>query len=104
MNLGDATLLDARYVLVPADVPDQFVMDLDVATLPAGWSESPSPPGVQAIGDAWLASGASAALRVPSAIIEGHNLLLNPAHPDFARVRPLEARPLRVDPRLAGRR
>ena len=39
------------------------------------------------IGDSWATSRRSAVLRVPSAVIETeYNYLLNPAHPDFARI------------------
>lgn len=39
------------------------------------------------IGDRWLDRSTSALLQVPSAISEqGHNFLLNPAHPDAAKI------------------
>jgi RES domain-containing protein len=39
-------------------------------------------------GDKWLVSGRSMALQIPSALIpEEPNFLLNPAHPDFRRIR-----------------
>lgn len=42
----------------------------------------------QQIGAAWVASGRSVALRVPSFVAQpwGWNAILNPLHPDFARV------------------
>lgn len=71
--------------LVAIDVPDALVADLTQA-LPAGWRSFPHPPVLQTIGDAWLQSALSVALRVPSAVVEGNNILLNPAHPDFNQV------------------
>lgn len=54
------------------------------------------------IGDAWLASGASLALAVPSVVVPVENIyLLNPLHPDMSRVQAGEIRPLAADPRLA---
>jgi RES domain-containing protein len=39
------------------------------------------------IGDQWLDQSISALLQVPSAISqEAHNFLLNPAHPDAAKI------------------
>jgi RES domain-containing protein len=42
----------------------------------------------QQLGDWWLESQTSAVLQVPSFVIaEEHNFLLNPAHPEFVRVK-----------------
>lgn len=100
VNLGHEGLLQSSYVLASADVPDALVEELDAARLPPNWSASPCPPAVQALGDAWVAGGSSVALRVPSAVVEGHNVLLNPAHPAFREVKLGEPKPLRVDARL----
>ncbi len=42
----------------------------------------------RAIGAEWVASGRSVALQVPSFVAQpwGWNVILNPLHPDFARV------------------
>ena len=42
----------------------------------------------QQIGAEWVASGRSVALRVPSFVAQpwGWNVILNPLHPDFARL------------------
>ncbi|MBI2497892.1 MAG: RES domain-containing protein, partial [Opitutae bacterium] len=42
------------------------------------------------------------ALRVPSVVVPGEfNYLLNPAHPDFKRVKIGKPEPFSFDPRLA---
>ena len=39
------------------------------------------------LGDWWLDSRASTVLQVPSFVVAGeHNFLLNPVHPEFARI------------------
>ena len=50
----------------------------------------------------WLASRSSLGLWVPSFVEPAeNNLLLNPAHPDYARVRlVVEKNPFIFDPRL----
>ena len=54
-----------------------------------------------AVGDAWLANGRSALLRVPSAIMpDVHNVLLNPLHPDAGRLRITDVRDVPFAPRL----
>lgn len=98
-----ATLLDERFVIVPVDVPDELVLDLDTSVLPPGWHDPTDTAAAAAIGDAWLESAASLALRVPSAVtLLDTNLLLNPAHPDMARAVIGEPRTFRFDARLAG--
>jgi RES domain-containing protein len=52
-------------------------------------------------GDAWLESAESVILRVPSVVFSvEHNVLLNPAHPDFAKVKVAATEPVRWDDRL----
>ncbi len=97
-----ASLLDEQFVIVPVDVPDELVLDLDTSVLPVGWHDPTDTGAAAAVGDAWLDSAASVALRVPSAVtLLDSNLLLNPAHPDIARVTIGEPRAWRFDERLA---
>ena len=65
-----------------------------------GW-EMPDMIASRATGDAWLASGESAILRVPSVVFSvERNVLLNPAHSDFAKIRIVGVEPVRWDDRL----
>lgn len=77
-----------------------LVEDLDA--LPNDWNRLPYRESVQQVGDAWLASRRSLALRVPSALAPAtFNLLLNPSHPAFdaSAVESIEV--FRLDHRLA---
>jgi RES domain-containing protein len=75
------------YSMISATIPDDLIDDLEQRVLPADWNAYPAPPAVQAIGDAWLKTGAALALRVPSAVLKnGKNVLINPLHRDFARI------------------
>ena len=72
--------------------------------LPPNWRTSPPEPANLAIGDEWVKARRSLILAVPSAIIpEEVNFLLNPAHPDFRRVKVPKPVPFHFDPRLVGR-
>jgi RES domain-containing protein len=100
VHLDDASLLP-RYVVCPVRFDASLVTDLDPATLPTDWKQTPAPPSLAAIGDAWVQSGASLLLRVPSAVLPlEHNFLINPRHADFSRLHfePLQA--FEFDPRL----
>jgi RES domain-containing protein len=81
--------------------PDLGIDRLDVADLPPHWATVPAPDELAALGTDWLASRRSAGLSVPSAVIPiERNVLLNPRHPDIARVRVVEDAPFTCDPRL----
>ena len=100
VHLEDVTVLPS-YSLVLASLPDDAVEELEPSLLPAGWRSSPPPPAAQAIGDAWIRSGRSLALRVPSVLVpDEHNVLINPEHRDFATLRVEASEPYGFDPRL----
>ncbi len=74
-------------------------ISVEPETVP-GWGKSDMIMS-RAAGDAWLASGESAILRVPSIVFSvERNVLLNPAHPDFERIKVVGAEPVRWDDRL----
>ncbi len=55
----------------------------------------------QDFGTDWINSRVAAVLSVPSVIVPSErNYLLNPAHPDFARIRFFAPRPFTFDRRL----
>jgi RES domain-containing protein len=86
VNLPTDRLL-ADYVAFRADLPDGRVATLDREELPESWREAPAPRSVRRVGDRWLESGRSLALRVPSAVVPAEsNVLINPRHPAFEEV------------------
>jgi RES domain-containing protein len=71
------------------------------ARLPVNWSRTPCPKSTSVFGDNWVRSARSAVMKLPSVIVpEEFNYLLNPAHPDFHKIRIGKARLLQVDDRL----
>jgi RES domain-containing protein len=102
-GLGSTASL-AAWVLIGVRFPDEIVTGVEdlPGGLPEGWEAVPPSHVSQDVGDRWLEQGASAALRVPSVIVPAEsNYLLNPVHPDFARVEIGTPEELRLDPRLA---
>lgn len=83
----DLDHLPATYRLLKIEAQDEIASDsVDLASLPANWTVQETV--TRAHGDSWLRDGKTALLRVPSAIMpETTNCLLNPLHPDAARVR-----------------
>lgn len=95
---GDMTLPRAA---VTASIPDDVIIE-ELAPLPEGWRELDS-PAAMAAGTAWVASGRSAVLRVPSVIVPDEpNYVINPAHPAAARIEVEAPVPVAWDPRLFG--
>jgi RES domain-containing protein len=89
-------------VIVTAEIPDSVARDT-VATrrLPVNWRQTPAPPDLAAFGDSFVRRSRAAILFVPSAIApDERNLLVNPLHPDFARIRINEPAPFRFDARF----
>jgi RES domain-containing protein len=84
----EPNLQPADLVSIEGNIPDTVeVGRLDPEILPSGWYESRY-ESLRRFGDEWIRGGETAVLLVPSAAIRGEwNVLLNPAHPDFARVR-----------------
>ena len=72
-----------------------------LSALPANWRTLGTRDALQAIGRAWLEEGRSAVLAVPSAVVPAErNYLINPRHPDFARIVIGVPKALDVDVRL----
>jgi RES domain-containing protein len=92
------------YAAQPVEFDEALLAVVEASRLPADWRADPPPASTRAIGDAWVQSGRSAALRVPSVVVPPEfNYVFNPRHPDFARVRIGAPIALPFDPRLAPR-
>jgi RES domain-containing protein len=97
----DGPQLLGSYLLFEAVIPETLISELPVSGLPPDWRDDPAPRSTQAMGDRWIQGGASAVLRVPSALIpEEHNYLLNPRHPEFGQIRISAPEKFAFDPRL----
>jgi RES domain-containing protein len=89
------------YTAVPIEFDDSMVTKLGAKDLPTDWRSDPASGSTKAIGDAWALAAKSAVLKVPSVIVPIEwNYLLNPNHPDFARIRIGTAMRFPFDPRL----
>ena len=94
--------LRAHHVLIPAQLPaDIGETCIDIAQLPPDWRTSAARQGLQALGNTWLRAASTAVLSVPSAVVPAErNYLINPHHPDFARIVVGPAQSLQTDIRL----
>ena len=90
-----------RYFAVEVD-PRAILACETWAGLPPDYAAWPAPASTRALGERWIAESVSVGLSVPSAVTPGeHNILLNPAHPEYAAAVGLDApQLLRLDRRL----
>jgi RES domain-containing protein len=100
VHLGEPSDLDRlRYVLVPVEF-DQGLISRP-SSLPSDWNADPPPHTAAAVGDAWVLSGTSAVLEVPSAVIQReNNYLINVEHPDYNKIVIGKPEPFEFDSRL----
>lgn len=90
--------LSHAVIFIPDEISHQEIHSAD---LPTNWTDSTSFSMTRAIGDAWLESGETLVLKVPSAVtLSEHNYLINPQHPDFSIVKIQTVEPFEFDPRV----
>ena len=75
-------------VSIAGSIPEAVkVQRLDLKALPPNWHVTRD-ESLRSFGGEWIRAGRSAALLVPSAAIRGEwNVLLNPAHADFSKIK-----------------
>ena len=97
----EPNLRPADLVFIQGAIPDSAeVGRLDPKMLPAGWHETRN-ESLRRFGDDWIRAGKTAALLVPSAAIrEEWNVLLNPAHRYFRRIKFRDPKPFEFDLRM----
>lgn len=92
------------YSIVEVEFDDALLLELSIAELPGDWKQFPPPSSTQALGDQWVAKGASAVLSVPSAVLESErNYVFNVNHPDITRMRIRKPRAFQLDSRIVAR-
>lgn len=89
-----------RYVWFQVTIPANVSVD-KLASLPKSWRDSPPSEATQTAGSRWAKQAGTAVLRVPSTLVPGeYNLLLNPLHPQFKRLKISKPEPFEFDGRL----
>lgn len=91
-----------RFTLFRVEIPNEVkVSELAVAGLPGDWRAEPPVLSTMAAGEKWHRAGHAAVLRVPSALIPAAcNLVLNPEHRDFHKIRIGTPADFSFDPRM----
>ena len=85
-ELYDVKTLGDTHACVEFTFEEAMVEELAEEDYPKDWAATSRSLEARKIGDEWVRSRSSAVLKVPSRH-GGYNYLLNPAHPDFSKVR-----------------
>jgi RES domain-containing protein len=88
-------------VSIEGEIPEALEIGrVDLKELPTRWYETRD-ESLRRFGDEWVRAGRTVALLVPSAAIRGEwNVLLNPAHAEFSRVKFHPPKPFEFDLRM----
>ena len=94
--------MHAELVALSAEIPPSIkTAQVDVVDLPPQWREQLASKTLRDFGVRWVEEAVSAVLAVPSAVIPSErNYLLNPAHPDFKKIKIRAPLPFGFDSRM----
>jgi RES domain-containing protein len=81
--------LPGDYMMVTINIPaDITVKEVSERELPADWKDFPHAVSTQKFGDNFVLENQYCALMIPSVVTQGDfNILLNPYHKDFAKIK-----------------
>ena len=101
VHLTIATLPD-DFLMFTIFIPDDTSIGIiQVGDLPANWNNHPPPSTTQKTGDDFIRENLLCLLKIPSAVVEGDfNILINPSHPEYRRIRVVDRIPFPFDNRL----
>lgn len=91
---------DRFYVEI--EIPDDIeILEVPIDQLPEKWDAKPPILETQFIGDDFVSQNNVAVLKVPSAIVPPEfNYLINPKHPDAAKIKVIAIQKLQFDNRF----
>lgn len=94
--------LPSDYMMITIFIPDDIsLLKLNISDLPTDWNAFPHPASTQTIGDKFITKNKYCILQIPSVVTQGdYNLLINPNHSDFARIKIITAEKFPFDKRI----
>jgi RES domain-containing protein len=94
--------LPGDYMMATIFIPDDISLQkLNIADLPTAWNTFPHPATSQVIGDKFVSDNKYCILQIPSAVTRGdYNILINPNHPDFKRIKIIATEKFPFDRRI----
>lgn len=93
-----------KYVILTIEIPDQFMGQIEnfkVSDLPKNWNNPIAPKLVNAWGTEKIINQKLLGFKVPSVILKSeNNIVLNPAHQNFSRIKIVDKENYTIDERL----
>lgn len=99
VHLSNISTID--YCIACFEIPEEKIFRIDNNRLPKNWNANPAPGDTAVLGDHLIKQNEYLGLEVPSVIVpEETNILLNPKHPDFEKIRIVYKRKIGFDQRF----
>ncbi|SRX53994.1 RES family NAD+ phosphorylase [Aequorivita sp. CIP111184] len=94
--------LPLDYSFSEVEIPDASIKTIrSIDFIKPKWSTEQAVNQLQLFGSNWLKKQESLALKVPSAVLQReNNILINPHHKDFKKLKTIEIDKMDFDPRL----
>ena len=94
--------IPSDFLMITIFIPDSISLkQLNVEDLPVNWNSFPHPVSTQKIGDKFASENKFCVFRIPSVVTRGdHNLLINPYHKDFKKIKIISAEKFPFDKRI----
>lgn len=94
--------VDSPYSILTVEIPDDLPF-APTPRLPSHWQLTPPPPEIQEIGRKFVLNSIYGLMRVPSCVVPMSNsILVNPLHPDSAKIKIQSVELFSIEPRLFG--
>ncbi|MCX6285242.1 MAG: RES family NAD+ phosphorylase [Bacteroidetes bacterium] len=101
VHFSYATLPSGFFMLtifIPDDCSIKIIREPE---LPPNWNSHPPVLTTRKTGDEFVRSNTHCLLRIPSAVVKGDfNILINPAHPEFHKIKVIKKEEFPFDQRL----
>ncbi|AFL79905.1 hypothetical protein Aeqsu_0392 [Aequorivita sublithincola DSM 14238] len=90
------------YSFIEVEIPDSTIKIIQsIDFIESKWSSEEAVNKLQTLGSSWLKKKESLAMKVPSAVMhQDNNILVNPSHKDFAKLKIIRTGKMDFDPRL----
>ena len=77
------------FKIMVIEIPDNLLAEkIELASLKKNWNSIENYTYCQSLGNKWLNDYNSCILQLPSVVMkQEHNYLINPQHPDFAKIK-----------------
>ena len=95
-------IMPIDYYLITIEVPDYSdIKQIESDSLPDNWRKFPYSKLTQELGENFVDKNEDLYIKVPSAVVQGDfNILINPRHLDFDKVRIIKTEKFNFDERL----